>query len=141
MGMEIIHLDGWRFKAECRSHHVFSDQPIEEDGGDTAMTPVELFIASIGFCIGVYAKLFCDRHKIPSEGMAVHIEWEMAESPNRVGQVKVEIKFAGEIDLTSANSILRFVRHCTIHNTLTNPPKIDVMLSPSTQKNSDDIFI
>jgi len=66
--------------------------------------------------------------------LEIHLEWEMAESPSRVGKIKVEIKFAGEVDSKSANSILRFARHCTIHNTLTNPPKIDVMLSPLTKK-------
>ncbi|MGQ9640031.1 MAG: OsmC family protein [Candidatus Bathyarchaeia archaeon] len=137
MSMKIIHLDGWRFRAECRGHQVFSDQPVEEEGGDTAMTPVELFIASLGFCIGVYAKLFCDRHNISSEGMRVDLEWKMAENPGRIGQVKVMISMTGKVNSALADSILRVARHCTIHNTLKNPPEIDVALNlhPEASRN------
>ena len=93
MKMAISYLEGWRFSSKCRNHEIISDQPTEEDGQDTGMTPVEMFISSIGCCMGVYAKMFCDRHKIPMEGMNIVLEWNTVKKPSRVGELQVKILF------------------------------------------------
>jgi len=129
MKMEIHHRRGWQFTAKCRSHQVITDQPPEEDGEDTAMTPVELFIASIGFCIGVYAKAFCDRHRIRTENMKIDLEWSMAENPTRVGEIDAKIQLDEDVDPNLARAIKRVVEHCTVHNTITNTPKITILIS------------
>ncbi len=130
MSMEILHLGGWRFTAKCRGHQVITDQPLEEDGKDTGMTPVELFVSSIGCCIGVYAKIFCDRHKISSEGMKIFLEWKIAENPSRVGELEVRIHLKkGDINSDWEQALIRMIKHCTVHNTLLDPPKIEVSIS------------
>ncbi|MBS7623698.1 OsmC family protein, partial [Candidatus Bathyarchaeota archaeon] len=98
MSMEIQYLGGWRFEARCRGHSLTSDQPLEEEGEDAGMTPVELFFSSLGCCIGVYAKLFCERHKIPLEGMKIGLEWRMAQNPSRVSEVRATVEL--RVDLS-----------------------------------------
>ena len=129
MRMEILHSGRWQFSVRCRGHQIVSDQPVEEDGEDVGITPVELFISSLGCCIGVYAKTFCDRHKIPSDGMKIDMEWEMAEDPRRIGGVSAKICLMKEVDPDLGQGILRMVKHCTVHNTLMTPPKIEISLS------------
>ena len=129
MRMEISNLGHWKFSAKCRGHQIVSDQPLEEEGEDTGMTPVELFASSLGCCIGVYAKIFCDRRKIPSENMRIDLEWEMAENPSRIGVIKARIDLKQNIDPDLEQAILRMVKYCTIHNTLMIPPKIEVSIS------------
>ena len=131
MEMSISYLEGWRFNSKCRSHEIISDQPKEEDGQDTGMTPVEMFISSIGCCMGVYAKMFCDRHKISMEGMNINLNWNMAKNPSRVGELQAKIIFKKPIATELQQGIIRMVKHCTVHNTLNNPPKIDVDISIS----------
>ena len=131
MEMSISYLEGWRFNSKCRSHEIISDQPKEEDGQDTGMTPVEMFISSIGCCMGVYAKMFCDRHKISMEGMKINLNWNMAKNPSRVGELQAKIIFKKNIAPELQQGIIRMVKHCTVHNTLYNPPKIDVDISIS----------
>ncbi|WP_455280575.1 OsmC family protein [[Eubacterium] cellulosolvens] len=131
MKISISYLEGWRFSSKCRNHEIISDQPKEEDGQDTGMTPVEMFISSIGCCIGVYAKMFCDRHKIPIEGMNIVLEWNMAKNPSRVVELQVKILFKKFIDHELQQGIIRMVKHCTVHNTINNPPSIDVSISVS----------
>ncbi|WP_455282212.1 OsmC family protein [[Eubacterium] cellulosolvens] len=129
MKMTISYLEGWRFSSKCRSHEIISDQPIEEDGQDTGMTPVEMFISSIGCCMGVYAKMFCDRHKIPMEDMNIVLEWNMAKNPSRVGELQAKIVFKKNIDTVLQQGIIRMVKHCTVHNTMNNPPEVNVSIS------------
>jgi putative redox protein len=129
MKMEIQHSGGWRFDAKYRSHEVVSDQPREEDGEDTGMTPVELFIASLGFCLGVYAKNFCDRHNIKTDNLKIELEWKMAEKPTRIGKIDAEIHVGSNLAPNLAKAIKRVVEHCTIHNTMMNTPKIAISIS------------
>ena len=120
---------GWRFSVRCRGHQVVSDQPLEEGGDDTGMTPVELFVSSLGCCIGVYAEMFCERHKIPYEGMNVDLEWKMAQNPSRVSEFKATIRLEEDVDPDLARGILRMVKHCTVHNTIRDPPKTEFSIS------------
>jgi uncharacterized OsmC-like protein len=130
--MKISHLGGWRFNVRCRGHQIVSDQPLEEDGEDTGMTPVELFVSSLGCCIGVYAKMFCERHKIPYEGMKIDLEWKMARNPSRVSEFKATIRLEKDVDPDLAQGILRMVKHCTVHNTVRDPPEIEISVSSSS---------
>jgi uncharacterized OsmC-like protein len=131
MKMEISYLEGWRFSSKCRNHEIISDQPVEEDGKDTGMTPVELFISSFGCCMGVYAKMFCDRHKIPLDGMKIILEWNMEKKPSRVSELKTKILFKKNMKTDLQEAILRMLNHCTVHNSITNPPKIDFSITAS----------
>jgi len=130
--MKISHLGGWRFNVRCRGQQIVSDQPLEEDGEDTGMTPVELFVSSLGCCIGVYAKMFCERHKIPYEGMKIDLEWKMARNPSKVSEFKATIHLEKDVDPDLAQGILRMVKHCTVHNTIRDPPEIEISVSSSS---------
>ncbi len=132
MSMKISHLGGWRFNVRCRGQQIVSDQPLEEDGEDTGMTPVELFVSSLGCCIGVYAKMFCERHKIPYEGMKIDLEWKMARNPSKVSEFKATIHLEKDVDPDLAQGILRMVKHCTVHNTIRDPPEIEISVSSSS---------
>lgn len=127
--MEIQYLGGWRFEVRCRGHSLTSDQPLEEGGEDAGMTPVELFSSSLGCCIGVYAKLFCKRQKIPLEGMKIDLEWRMAQNPSRVSEFKASIRLGEDIDPDLAEGLLRMVKHCTVHNTIRDPPEVKITVS------------
>jgi uncharacterized OsmC-like protein len=71
MKMEVDLQKDFLFKAECGGHEVTTDQPEKEDGTDQAMTLAELFIASLGTCIDVFAHRFCKRYNLSTEGMKV----------------------------------------------------------------------
>jgi len=64
MTLTIRNIGGLKFSAQTRKHEVIFDQPQEEGGEDRGMTSVELFIASLGACIGTYIVWFCERYKI-----------------------------------------------------------------------------
>jgi len=129
MRVEIANVGRWKFTARCRGHEIVSDQPVDDEGEDTGMTPVELLASSLGCCMGVYAKTFCDRHKIPSEDMKIDLDWRMAKNPSRIGEVNARIILKQHVDPDLEHGIIRMVKHCTVHNTLMNSPKIEVSIS------------
>jgi putative redox protein len=128
MKMEVDLQQGFLFKAVCGGQEVFTDQRAAEGGTDKAMTPAELFVASLGTCIGVYAVRFCKRHNLPTEGMKVFLDWTVVKDPWRIGSIKTELHYPHPIAEEMKKGMLRMAEACFVHETILHPPQIVVEL-------------
>ena len=48
MEVKVTHLDQVKFAIQARSHSIVCDQPTDNGGDDSGMTPPEFLLASIG---------------------------------------------------------------------------------------------
>ena len=126
--MEVILQQGFLFKAACRGHELMTDQQTKEGGTDMAMTPAEVFIASLGTCIGVFAARFCQRHNLPTEGMKVLLDWTVVKDPVRIGSIKAEIHYPHNLAEAEKKGLLRMAEACFVHETILHKPEIVVEL-------------
>lgn len=127
MDVIIRHLGDVRFSAAARGHEIISDQPAENSGTDTGMTPPELLLASLGTCAGYYAAQYLKARNLPAEGLEVRVTAEKALKPARLDKFRVEVKLPG-LDPKHEAGMLRAVQHCLIHNTLLHPPAVEIAL-------------
>ncbi|HET6370360.1 MAG TPA: OsmC family protein [Nitrospiria bacterium] len=130
--MEIVWKDGVSLEILSRGHRIVVDQPKEEGGEDRGMTPVELLVASLGSCIGYYAVLFFQRHRIPTNGLNVAMTWEYAEAPHRIGAMTAHVRFPEEIDPEKKERLQKVLEGCTVHNSISVCPKISVQIRTSS---------
>jgi putative redox protein len=128
MKMEVDLEQEFLFKAVCGGHEVRTDQHAAEGGTDKAMTPAELFVASLGTCIGVYAARFCKRHNLPTEGMKVLLDWTVVKDPWRIGSIKAELHYPHAIAEEEKKGLLRMAEACFVHETILHKPEIVVEL-------------
>lgn len=128
MKLEVNLQQGFLFKAVCGGHEVFADQHRAEGGTDQAMTPSELFIASLGICIGAYAVRFCNRHNLPTTGLKVSLDWTVVKDPWRIGTIKAEVHYPHDIPETEKKGLLRMADACFVHESIVHPPEIVVEL-------------
>lgn len=128
MKMEVTWQENFIFRAKCGEHEVFTDQHQAEGGTDKAMTPAELFVASLGTCIGVYARRFCMRHNLPAEGLKVLLDWTVVKDPWRIDAIKVEIHYPHNISENEKKGLLRLAQACFVHETILHKPEIVVEL-------------
>ncbi|HMC72179.1 MAG TPA: OsmC family protein [Mycobacteriales bacterium] len=105
------------------------DQPAEDGGEDTAPTPTELFVASLAACIAFYSNRYLDRHNLPSDGLTVAAGFEMASGPARVGDISITVNVPEGVPPERDAALLAVASHCTVHNTLVQPPNISVELA------------
>lgn len=125
--MDIRHIDGDRFEVTVRSHHVLVDQPVEAGGTDGAPTPTELFVASLATCVAFYAGRYLMRHSLEPEGLAVRVAFQMAaDRPPRVSGIQLTVEAPASLPAERRAALLAVVSHCTVHNTLTQPPRIAI---------------
>jgi uncharacterized OsmC-like protein len=127
--MTINYQGGFKLHAETRGHKLVSDQPLEKRGEDSGPTPPELFIFSLGACIGVYARFFAERHNISLEGMNIEMEWEKAENPSRIGAIRARIIIPGGVPERFRSPLLKSACSCLIHNTITHSAEIEINLA------------
>jgi uncharacterized OsmC-like protein len=125
---KITYLDGIRFQVSARNHEITSDQPVENGGADTGMTPPELLLASLGSCVAYYAAEYLRARSMPASGLNVAVSAQKAQKPARLTDFRIELSVPGVEDQRHRDGILRAAKSCLIHNTLLNAPTIEIEL-------------
>lgn len=120
---------GDRFLLQARGHTVTVDQRVADGGTDTGLTPTELFVASLTGCVAYYASRYLSRHGLSAEGLAVETHYEMASRPARVGRLDVRITAPPDLPQGPRERLLAVASHCTLHNTLEQPPPVTIRLT------------
>jgi uncharacterized OsmC-like protein len=128
--MEIIveHLGAVQFEIKARQHTVISDQPADNKGFDEGMTPPELLLASLGSCAAFYAVDYLVQNKLEREGVRTRVTAEKVKGPFRLDNFKIEVEVPGGLDEAHLKGIEEAVHRCLIHNTLLQPPKMEVVI-------------
>jgi putative redox protein len=124
---------GDRLRIRVRGHSMQADQPVADGGGDTGPTPTEIFVAGLAACIAYYAERFLRRSGLPTDGLDVACAYRWAEGPHRVGEIDVTVTAPG-LSEERRDAFARVIDHCTVHNTLRQPPAISVAVAPADSR-------
>ncbi|MEU7398230.1 OsmC family protein [Streptomyces albogriseolus] len=128
--LEVTHVEQDAYTVDVRGHRLRVDQPLEAGGTDSAPTPTELFAASLATCVAFYAGRYLHRHGLPRTGLRVRTEFAMAtDRPARVSALRLVIDPPPELPEQRRAGLLAVASHCTVHNTLHQPPEIAVELA------------
>jgi putative redox protein len=128
MKVTVQHIDHVKFAIQSRSHTIFCDQPAENGGDDTAMTPPELMLASLGSCAAFYAAQYLKTRNLEVNGVEVSVTADKLTQPARLGNFKVNVTYPAALTEAHTEGLMRSVHHCLIHNTLLSPPEILIEL-------------
>lgn len=127
--VQVRHLEGDRFEITVRQHTLMVDQPVGDGGRDTAPTPTEMFLAALASCVAYYARRFLERHDLCAEGLSVAAAYEMGTRPPRVADVRLRITVPAGLPEDRRAALLAVASHCTVHNTLRQPPAVRIELA------------
>ena len=129
MEVKITHLDQVKFAIQARSHTVLCDQPADNGGEDTGMTPPEFLLASLGSCAAFYAVQYLKTRNLNDRGVEVIVTAEKLKQPARIGNFRIQVVCAISLTEDQTEGLMRSVRHCLVHNTLLTPPEIEITLA------------
>lgn len=127
--LTVRYLEGDRFVIDVRGHTLLVDQPVDVGGTDSAPTPTEMFLAGLASCVAFYARRYLARHKIPTAGLAVSVNYRIGGRPTRVSPISVVVTAPDDLPDERRNAFLAVASHCTVHNTLAEPADIAVTLA------------
>lgn len=127
--MEVIakRLSDTKFEIAAGGHRVICDQPRNNGGEDSGMSPPEFLLVSLAACAGYYAAQYLKTRSIEVDGLTVRVSAEKALNPARLGSFRIEVSAPG-LEEKHEEPLLRAVKACLIHNTLKGQPEIEIVL-------------
>lgn len=111
------------------SHTVHTDQPRSAGGLDEAMSPFDLFLASIGTCMGFYALRFCQERNLSTEGLGLSLEPLREGDGKRMTALRIAVELPKAFPEKYRGAIERAIDHCAVKSQIVSPPRFELHLS------------
>jgi putative redox protein len=128
MTITISFPGGAAVDATIGGHTVRTDQPAPA-GGDTGPSPFDLFLASIGTCMGFYALRFCQERDLPTDGLAFTLDPQRSADKKRVETLHIALRLPRGFPGKYEQPILRAVDHCAVKRHVLEPPVFELILA------------
>jgi putative redox protein len=124
--MEITFDGGKVITAHTHGHLIKTDQPESSGGANTAPSPFELFLASIGTCAGIYVKSFCDNRKIPTDKIKIIQTTDFDPESGLAKNIKLDILIPDDFPEKYRSSLISVADLCKVKKTLADPPAFEI---------------
>lgn len=116
MSIQVTHIGEECFEATngdfiIRTGSCGCDTKIESN-----IAPGELFIVSLGMCIGTYLVRFCTRHNLDDSGLMVELEYENSTNQSRVETIDITISLS--LDEQYRIPMLRMAKKCYVKQSI-----------------------
>jgi putative redox protein len=127
--IEITFDGGKVVTAHSHGHIIKTDQPVNSGGQNSAPSPFELFLASIGTCTGIYVKSFCDNRKIPTDNIKIIQSSEYDEETGLPISIKLDIKLPSDFPDKYKEAVISVAELCKVKKAIASPPVFEVITS------------
>ena len=126
MNMEITFAGGKKVNASYKGHIHLTDQPITSGGENSAPSPYELFLASIGTCAGIYVKSFCDQRNLPTDKIRLIQFLEISPETKLPSKINIEIQVPADFPEKYKEALVNTAGLCAVKRTIANPPAFEI---------------
>jgi putative redox protein len=114
------------FESKIGNHSVIIDVPDVMGGSDRAPQPPQLFIASLGSCIGAFVAQYCEKNGIDDTGMTVDISFEKVADPTRLVNLKAQVLLPNGDCSKRVKAVERVAAHCPVHATISTMEGLEI---------------
>ena len=114
------------FRVTVRQHELTSDMSAEDGGTDAGPSPTELLVSSFGACLGMAVARYCETIGCPSGELELYLTYQLADKPKRIANIVVDMELPEGFPPERVAAVRKVINSCPVHNTLTNPPEIDL---------------
>ncbi|MFH0965076.1 MAG: OsmC family protein [Planctomycetota bacterium] len=125
--VSVKHEGGCVFSVEARGYRMVADTPPGwPECSNKGPTPPEMLVASLATCVGIYLARYMREAKLPYEGFTIDAAYSKAENPDRIGSIAIDVNLPEELPEARKKALIRVAEHCTVHNTLRQPPEVSI---------------
>jgi putative redox protein len=129
--VEIRFPGGVLVEARHEGFTILTDQPEKDGGTNTAPSPFDLFLVSLGTCAGYYALRFCQERGIPTAGLSVSLATERDEARKRFSKIRIEIRLPDDFPEKYRTAIVRAAHQCSVKRHVVEPPDFEILTIPA----------
>jgi putative redox protein len=113
--------------AHFREFTVHSDQQLTGGGNNTAPSPLEIFLASIGMCTGFYVISFCQSRSIPTGNLSLTQTVVRNDETRIVEKIMIDINLPPDFPDKYKTAIIKAAQSCSVKKFLDAPPEIQIV--------------
>ena len=118
MSVQIVFPGGKRVDAQYRGFRVGTDQPEEAGGTNSAPSPFELFLTSLGTCAGYYVLSFCQKRSLPTDGISLTLDTVWNAEQHRLEQIDIDISLPSDFPAKHVAACARAADQCAVKSYL-----------------------
>lgn len=111
--MKITFEGNKKVKVRVKNFDIWTDQPKNHGGDETAPTPIDLFLASLGSCSGVFVLNFLTQHALP-ENVYLTLEPVWNISDYVIDRIEVTIHIPADFPPKYEHALLEVARRCLV---------------------------
>lgn len=127
--MQISFPGGKRVDAYYKGYTIKTDQPEAGGGENSAPSPFDLFIGSIGTCAGFYVLNFCQERNIPYQDIELILSTERNQTKGLIGKITIELKLPASFPGQYREAVVRAANLCTVKKHLADPPEFQIYVT------------
>jgi len=124
--MEITFAGGKKVNASYKGHIHKTDQSVASGGENSAPSPYDLFLASIGTCAGIYVKSFCDQRNLPTDDIKLIQSLEINPESKLPSRISIEILLPADFPEKYKGALVNAAELCAVKRTIANPPVFEI---------------
>lgn len=122
---------GRRVDAQVGRHVVHTDQPEGGGGEDSAPSPFELFLASLGTCAGIFVQGFCAKRGLPVDGIRI-VEHPAFGPDGVLTSVALDIELPASFPEKYREALVRVAEQCSVKRAIAAQPVFTVRTVQTT---------
>jgi len=120
--MEINFPGGLKVQANYKGYKILTDQPVLAGGEGAAPTPFDMFLASIGTCVGIYVKSFCEQRGIDTSKIVIRQNMEVNPETRMIGKITFDIHLPAGFPDKYKEALIKTADHCAVKRHMMSPP-------------------
>lgn len=125
--MEITFPGGVQVNAQYKGFSITTDQPEQNGGQNSAPSPFDFFLASLGTCAGFFALRFCQQRDLPTTGMRLELTSRRNADTKRLDRVEITLHLPSGFPEKYRSAIIRATDQCAVKKALLDPPEIELI--------------
>lgn len=126
MDMQIVFPGEKKVDAYLKDFTIKTDQPPKSGGEGSNPSPFDLFLASIGTCVGFYVLSFCQQRKIPTENVKLMMHINRNKDTRMVEKINMKIVLPPNFPEKYKDALIKAAEGCTVKKHLLNPPSFEI---------------
>jgi putative redox protein len=123
---------GRRVDARVGAHLVHTDQPVANGGADSAPSPFQLFLASIGACAGIFVQGFCAARKLPTDGIRI-VERPTFAEDGTLTAVDLQLELPPDFPEKYREAVAKVAEQCSVKKAIAAQPAFTVHAGVATR--------
>ena len=125
--MHISFPGGVAVKADYKGFSIVSDQSEANGGSNSAPSPFDLFLISLGNCAGFFALRFCQQRDLDTSGLGLSLSAQRNPETKRLDKVALIIQLPTGFPEKYRQAIIKATDQCAVKKAILDPPEFEVV--------------